>query len=365
MSKRKLNKTKTTTSRTKPTTRHKTGTKAASAGMRFKKPLLVGVVLALFGGPASWMLVSAQSDTGDLGSATAAAHTGALDQAGKQTAGQSAQKSGGTNGQAASGNKTAAKDAKSTKNSKDSKDAKQDQTKGQAAGQTGSAAGGSKSNPTPGPSPVAAKPAPAPAPTPPPAPYMGVHDNITSTIFWIGEPADADNANITNTVSAWDEAWQAHYGGVDDPNSRNGYAPAAFAPLQNPFYFALPYNDFDDAGRHKASAANCPNAAALASRRGESWCKNSWIKITHGGKTTYAQWEDVGPLQEDDTAYVFGTARPKNTWGAKAGLDVSPAVRDYLGLRDVDTVSWIFVDAGSVPAGPWKQVVTSAGVYWL
>jgi hypothetical protein len=178
-------------------------------------------------------------------------------------------------------------------------------------------------------------------------------------VFWVGEPADASNANITNTVSSWDEAWQAHYGGVDDPNSRNGYVPAAFAPKENPFYFALPYSDFDDNGNRKSSAGNCPNAAALAGSDA-SWCKNAWIKITHAGKTTYAQWEDTGPLEEDDTAYVFGTARPKNTWGAKAGLDVSPAVRDFLGLQDVDSVSWSFVGAGSVPAGPWKSVVTTS-----
>ena len=324
--------------------------------MRFKKPILVGVALALFGGPASWMLVSAQSDSDPL-SVADSAHVAGLDQSKHQGAGQSQSTGSSNNTQDKNGKTDPAKKSsdasKTTKDSKSTKDTKKT-TPGAAA----------KSSPAPAPAPPV-PPKPAPAPAPPPAPYTGVHDNIKTTIFWVGEPADADNANITNTVSAWDEAWQAHYGGVDDPNSRNGYFPAAFTPLENPFYFALPYNDFDDSGHHKASASNCPNAAALASRRNESWCKNSWIKITHGGKTTYAQWQDVGPLQEDDTAYVFGTARPKNTWGAKAGLDVSPAVRDYLGLQDVDTVSWSFISASSVPAGPWKQVVTTSGVYWL
>ncbi|HEX5456885.1 MAG TPA: polysaccharide deacetylase family protein, partial [Candidatus Nitrosotalea sp.] len=31
------------------------------------------------------------------------------------------------------------------------------------------------------------------------------HTNITTTYFWIGEPADADNQYISNTASAWDD----------------------------------------------------------------------------------------------------------------------------------------------------------------
>jgi hypothetical protein len=34
-------------------------------------------------------------------------------------------------------------------------------------------------------------------------------------------------------------------------------------------------------------------------------------------------------------------------------------VRDYLGLSDIDKVSWQFVDAADVPPGPWKLIVTS------
>jgi hypothetical protein len=34
-------------------------------------------------------------------------------------------------------------------------------------------------------------------------------------------------------------------------------------------------------------------------------------------------------------------------------LDVSPAVRDYLGLGDIDFCDWRFVDFTRVPLGPW------------
>jgi hypothetical protein len=34
-------------------------------------------------------------------------------------------------------------------------------------------------------------------------------------------------------------------------------------------------------------------------------------------------------------------------------LDVSPAVRDYLGLANKDVCDWKFVEFAEVPSGPW------------
>jgi hypothetical protein len=39
-----------------------------------------------------------------------------------------------------------------------------------------------------------------------------------------------------------------------------------------------------------------------------------------------------------------------------AGLDVSPAVRDYLGLRQTDVTDWRFTDFSEVPRGPWSTL---------
>jgi len=68
---------------------------------------------------------------------------------------------------------------------------------------------------------------------------------------------------------------------------------------------------------------------------------------------------------EDDKAYVFGTSQPQNTVNDNAGLDVSPAVRDYLGLNDIDKTDWQFVDEEDVPDGPWKEIVTTVNVTWI
>ena len=65
-----------------------------------------------------------------------------------------------------------------------------------------------------------------------------------TTMFWVGEQADAENAYIPNHESYWDKDWLASFGGVDDPWHRNGHWPAGFAPKENPFYVALPYGEF-------------------------------------------------------------------------------------------------------------------------
>lgn len=185
------------------------------------------------------------------------------------------------------------------------------------------------------------------------------HQAVTATMFWAGEPPDEDNANITNVPSAWDQNWTRNYGGVDDPAKRCGYLPCSFTPRENAFYFALPYNDYDADGNRKpvSELQRIPwyNGSAPA---GDSLLKNRWIAVTFQGKTVYAQWQDVGPMNEDDIDYVFGNKAPKY----RAGLDLSPAANSYLGLDGQGTVAWKFVNASDVPDGPWKTTVTTSGL---
>ena len=205
----------------------------------------------------------------------------------------------------------------------------------------------------------------APAVLTAPAGYF-LHRHITATEFWVGEPADSDNNDISNTQSAWDDLWEQHFGGVDDPANRNGYLPAGFKPLENPFYFALPYDDFDNNGnlRHDVDRA-IPWARSTPVGPLDSLCKNRWIEIIEGGTVAYAQWEDVGPFRDHDTSYVFGHARPNNPVNQDAGLDLSPAATDYLGLNGEQPVNWRFVNASQVPPGPWTQVITTSQVTWI
>ena len=63
-----------------------------------------------------------------------------------------------------------------------------------------------------------------------------------------------------------------------------------------------------------------------------------------------------GTFRTDHWQYVFGNERPKPNLNKGAGLDVSPAVRDYLGLKQTDVTDWRFVDFSEVPRGPWSTL---------
>ena len=179
-----------------------------------------------------------------------------------------------------------------------------------------------------------------------------------TTLFWVGEPSNDENAFIPNHESYWDKDWQASYGGIDDPERRNGPWPAGFKPKENPFYVALPYGEFGEANALKLEAQRVPWY-----RPGVSpLLKNRWVEIVRDGRSCFAQWQDVGPCGEDDFDFVFGTAaKPRNTFEAKAGLDVSPAVWHHFGMSNNGLAAWRFVDAADVPEGPWTEIVTISG----
>jgi hypothetical protein len=179
---------------------------------------------------------------------------------------------------------------------------------------------------------------------------------IVTTVFWIGEEPSHNNP-VPNRSSSWDKNWTTSYGGFDDPNParRSNYLPAKFTPRQNPFYCALPYNDKAREGHRPEASQVVPWFKAAYQGPGVSVCKGRWIAIRKGNRTVYAQWEDAGPFRTDHWQYVFGTERPKPNLNKGAGLDVSPAVRDYLGLQSTDVTDWKFVDFSEVPNGPWAQ----------
>jgi hypothetical protein len=190
-----------------------------------------------------------------------------------------------------------------------------------------------------------------------------VHHNVTATVFWVGEPASDDNHQIDNRSSMWDAKWMEHYGGIDDPHHRIGYLPSRFIPHENPFYCALPYSDFVDGNMKSDAVKVVPWARGMHPGPSESVCKNRWVKITRGRRTVFAQWEDAGPFRYNDIDYVFGEALPKNRVNDRAGIDVSPAVRDYLGFTEWDGhVDWRFVADRNVTPGPWMRIVTSSQV---
>ena len=180
--------------------------------------------------------------------------------------------------------------------------------------------------------------------------------NIVTTVFWVGEPAGPNNP-VSNDKSSWDLNWTASYGGFDPPegSNRRDYIPVAFIPRQNPFYVALPYNDVTNGQFKPEAALIIPWFNHACTAPGHSVCKDHWIAIRKGNRICYAQWEDCGPFRTDHFQYVFGNERPKPNANDGAGLDVSPAVRDYLGLQPMDLTDWQFVGVRDVPQGPWRS----------
>ncbi len=179
--------------------------------------------------------------------------------------------------------------------------------------------------------------------------------DIVTTVFWIGEGTTARNPT-PNRSSSWDPNWLGNYGGVDRPDRRNGYLPVAFVPTQNPFYCALPYNDVTRGTTKPEASFVIPWFRQAFQQAGHSVCKGRWIAIRHGSRVCYAQWEDCGPFRTDHWQYVFGKDRPKPNLNQGAGLDVSPAVRDFLGMNATrDVCDWKFVEFSEVPSGPWAK----------
>ncbi|MFL6583035.1 MAG: hypothetical protein ACJ8KU_00800 [Chthoniobacterales bacterium] len=180
---------------------------------------------------------------------------------------------------------------------------------------------------------------------------------IVTTVFWIGEKPTANNP-VPNRASSWDKEWTKSYGGFDnpDPATRRDYIPVKFTPQQNPFYCALPYNDKAREGHRPEAPQVVPWFKEAYQGPAVSVCKGRWIAIRKGNKVAYAQWEDAGPFRTDHWQYVFGEERPKPNLNKGAGLDVSPAIRDYLGLNETDVTDWKFVEFSEVPRGPWSRL---------
>ena len=145
------------------------------------------------------------------------------------------------------------------------------------------------------------------------------------------------------------------------PDARRNFIPVGFVPRQNPFYVALPYNDVEGGHTKYEASQVIPWFKQAFVRDGQTVLKGRWIAIRHGNRVCYAQWEDCGPFRTDHWQYVFGNERPRPNLNQGAGLDVSPAVRDYLGLGNKDACDWKFVEFREVPLparGPCTAITT-------
>lgn len=240
------------------------------------------------------------------------------------------------------------------------------------------------------------------------------HTNVVGTTFWVGEIFNGSIADGSQVCSAYDDEWAYHWSGkktgtagpgtdcagaatggcdgipsgsgasfqcsTEARTAANGFFPTSplVHPRENPFYLDLPFDDVNDP---TAFAERCrvipwagdPGYSGRCSDANFSYMKNRWVRIVGpNGHACYGQIEDAGPSHDDlyhDAAYVFGSseARPVQGEFNDAGMDVSPALNGCLGFAqldgDTDRISWQFVDAADVPAGPWVRIVTKRPYY--
>jgi TonB family protein len=180
--------------------------------------------------------------------------------------------------------------------------------------------------------------------------------NVVTTVFWVGQEHVTGKTSPQHQ-SVWDKDWLKNFGGVDTPElaARHDYIPISFVPRQNPFYCALPYNDVEQGQFKPEAPIVIPWFKQVHAEPGQSVCKDRWVAIQKGDRICYAQWEDCGPFRTDHFQYVFQNERPAPNASNGAGLNVSPAVRDHLGLAPTDVADWRFVELSDVPPGPWRN----------
>ena len=202
-----------------------------------------------------------------------------------------------------------------------------------------------------------------PSPSKPPTHTYPWKSGIITTEFWIGEGGSAISST-DNVGSAWDENWRTSNRGTDNPNDRNGYAPADHAPTVNPFYVALPFNDLA-LSRRSASVASRVVAPSTEGWEagfrlqgplgGNEECAGARLLCAMGGR-----W----PAGFRSPRICFWKRTTVDTL-TRAGLDVSPAVFQYLGLDGSKNrlTSWKFVDDEDVPPGQWLKYDELALLY--
>lgn len=204
---------------------------------------------------------------------------------------------------------------------------------------------------------------------------------VMASVFYIGEKASSANHGIDNVSTEWETDARKQFGGTDNPTQRTTRGLPEIPHLkENPFYLALPASEFGEKGvlpgaRERSPWAN--QAAALPDDDSRSLFKGRWVQVTNPatGETAYGQWLDTGPGDDPDSVrdygYTFGdsSAQPKNRFGLRAGIDLSPALASHLGIDPANgsaQVIWQFADTQdaewwnpaetlAVPAGPWRD----------
>jgi len=144
------------------------------------------------------------------------------------------------------------------------------------------------------------------------------------------------NYPVSNYRSSWERIGQAITADLTTRSStRRNYNSGGIYPLQIPSIVRC-RTTMSRTASLKPEAPLVIHGSNRPTRDWSSVCKDRWVAIRKENRTCYAQWEDCGPFRTDHFQYVFQMNGQANL-NEGAGLDVSPAVRDYLRLQPTDT----------------------------
>ena len=159
--------------------------------------------------------------------------------------------------------------------------------------------------------------------------------NIVTTVFWIGEQPTANNP-VPNNEKFLGCELDLQLRRLRQPGcleSRATTSRSLSSRGRIRFMCALPYNDVTHGQFKPEAALVIPWFKQSYTEPGQIGLQGSLARDPQRQSVCYAQWEDCGPFRTDHFQYVFQNERPKPNLNRGAGLDVSPAVRDYLGLQ--------------------------------
>ena len=144
-----------------------------------------------------------------------------------------------------------------------------------------------------------------------------------------------------------------HFGGVDSPSTERLFSGGLHAQAKS----VLCGSAFRRGGPGWQPQGGRKKDPGFGESR-EPLTRNRWVEIRYKDKSCYAQWQDVGPMGEDDFDGCSGTPRSPRTGRAQGRPRYFAAAAQYLGVEGSARTEWRFVDEAQVPGGPWKTIVT-------
>jgi len=177
--------------------------------------------------------------------------------------------------------------------------------------------------------------------------------SIVTTVFWVGEQAGGNNRSKLQKFL--DFNWSENYAEPILRFQRTAQLhPNCFYSQAKPLLLCFTVHDVTHGQFKPEAPLVIPWFKHEYRGRGSRYAEIDGLPFVRQSHLLCAMGR-LRSVSHDHFQYVFGNERPKPNLNHGAGLDVSPAVRDYLGLAPTDVTDWQFVEVRDVSSGPWRS----------